>query len=101
MVRLIFRDALAGVGQLRIAWALNAERAPVFRNDGTTEAYWHRNVIGTLACSGDDGRSAPPAIREPSHDRGASRLATWTPPPTTTSGLLPLTPAPVDRRRNV
>lgn len=79
VVRRIFRDALAGVGQLRIARALNAERVPMFRTDLKTDACWHGTVIGFLLRSTNVIGTMVPNVTD--YATGAMRLTKQTPIP--------------------
>jgi len=48
VIRRIYREALAGAGQHRIAQMLNAEGVPTFGDGKRRAAFWHRSYIAKL-----------------------------------------------------
>lgn len=48
VVRRIFREALNGSGQHRIATMLNADRIPTFGDGGRKAAMWHRSYVAKI-----------------------------------------------------
>jgi len=48
VIRRIYREALAGAGQHRIAQMLNAEGVPTFGDGKRRAAFWHRSYVAKL-----------------------------------------------------